>query len=172
IKQVLRDLNIDTKRFEPRAMMGKINTAKNELITPKDFRKQAKTFYDEQIADVYEAYQTLLRKNNSLDFADLIMQTVHLFNRVPDVLTYYQRRFQYIHVVEYQDTNYAQYNLIILTLHLLNRVQDMMTNYQHRIQYIHVKEYTETHHAQFVSITQMANQYQNSCDVEDSNQSI
>jgi len=112
IKQVLRDLNIDTKRFEPRAMMGKINTAKNELITPKDFRKQAKTFYDEQIADVYEAYQTLLRKNNSLDFADLIMQTVHLFNRVPDVLTYYQRRFQYIHVDEYQDTNHAQYVFI------------------------------------------------------------
>src|SRR5699024_1690510 len=105
-------LNIDTKRFEPRAMLGKINTAKNELITPKDFRKQANTFYDEPIADVYEAYQTLLRKNNSLDFAELIIQIVHLFKRVPDVLTYYQRRFQYIHVDEYHDTDHALYVLI------------------------------------------------------------
>ncbi|MBR3121313.1 MULTISPECIES: DNA helicase PcrA [Oceanobacillus] len=112
IKQVLKNLNMDPKKFDPRAMLGQISTAKNELITDEEFSKHAGNFYDRQVAQVYEGYQKMLRKNQSLDFDDLIMQTIHLFQRIPEVLEYYQRRFQYIHVDEYQDTNHAQYYLV------------------------------------------------------------
>ncbi|MBM7601121.1 DNA helicase-2/ATP-dependent DNA helicase PcrA [Virgibacillus halotolerans] len=112
IKQVLKNLNIDPKKFEPRTMLGQISNAKNELITPEEFSKNVGNYYDRQVAQIYEAYQKMLRKNQSLDFDDLIMQTIHLFERVPEVLEYYQRRFQYIHVDEYQDTNHAQYSLV------------------------------------------------------------
>src|SRR5699024_7267021 len=112
VKQVLSDLNIDPKQFDPRAMLGQISGAKNELITPEKFHEQAGNFFERQVARVYDAYQKMLRKNQSLDFDDLIMETIHLFQRVPEVLEYYQRRFQYIHVDEYQDTNHAQYYLV------------------------------------------------------------
>ena len=112
IKQVLKNLYMDPKKFDPRAMVGPISTAKNELITDEEFSKHAGNFYDRQVAQVYEGYQKMLRKNQSLDFDDLIMQTIHLFQRIPEVLEYYQRRFQYIHVDEYQDTNHAQYYLV------------------------------------------------------------
>ncbi|MFD1850755.1 DNA helicase PcrA [Oceanobacillus bengalensis] len=112
VKQVLKNLNIDPKKMDPRAMIGQISSAKNELITPEEFSKKAGNFYDRQVAQIYEGYQKMLRKNQSLDFDDLIMQTIHLFKRVPEVLEYYQRRFQYIHVDEYQDTNHAQYSLV------------------------------------------------------------
>ncbi|WP_405196601.1 DNA helicase PcrA [Virgibacillus necropolis] len=112
IKQILKNLNIDPKKFEPRAMLGAISNAKNELITPEEYSKNVGNFYDRQIAQVYVAYQKTLQKNQSLDFDDLIMQTIHLFKRVPEVLESYQRRFQYIHVDEYQDTNHAQYFLV------------------------------------------------------------
>src|SRR5690625_4907122 len=112
VKQVLRNLKIDPKQFDPRAMLGKISSAKNELITYEAYQKQVGNFYERQIGEIYEAYQKLLVKNQSLDFDDLIMQTIHLFKRVPEVLEYYQRRFQYIHVDEYQDTNHAQYQLV------------------------------------------------------------
>lgn len=112
IRQVLRNLNIDPKQFDPRAMLGAISNAKNELITPETYRKNEKSYYERQVGAVYEAYQKMLRRNQSLDFDDLIMETTHLFDRVPEVLTYYQRRFQYIHVDEYQDTNNAQYHLV------------------------------------------------------------
>lgn len=112
IRQVLKNLNIDPKQFDPRAMLGAISNAKNELITPEEYRKNQNSYYERQISDIYEAYQKMLRKNQSLDFDDLIMQTTHLFDRVPEVLAYYQRRFQYIHVDEYQDTNNAQYQLV------------------------------------------------------------
>jgi DNA helicase-2/ATP-dependent DNA helicase PcrA len=112
IKQVLKDLNIDPKNFAPRAMQGRISALKNELIAPETFMEQAGNFYDRQVAQIYDTYQKRLRKNQSLDFDDLIMETIHLFKRVPEVLEYYQRRFQYIHVDEYQDTNHAQYFLV------------------------------------------------------------
>lgn len=112
VRQVLRDLNIDPKQFDPRAMLNQISSAKNELITPETYEKEASNYFERQVARVYTAYQELIRKNQSLDFDDLIMETIHLFQRVPDVLTYYQHRFQYIHVDEYQDTNHAQYKLI------------------------------------------------------------
>ena len=112
IKQILKNLNIDPKKFDPRAMLGQISAAKNELITPEKYSDDVGNFYDRQISQIYTAYQKMLHKNQSLDFDDLIMQTIHLFKRVPEVLEYYQRRFQYIHVDEYQDTNHAQYSLV------------------------------------------------------------
>ncbi|WP_425442098.1 DNA helicase PcrA [Sediminibacillus massiliensis] len=112
IKQIIKNLNMDPKKFEPRAMLGAISSAKNELITPEQYSKEVGGFYERQVAEVYENYQKTLRKNQSLDFDDLIMQTINLFSRVPEVLEYYQRRFQYIHVDEYQDTNHAQYYLV------------------------------------------------------------
>ncbi|QHE50981.1 DNA helicase PcrA [Pontibacillus sp. HMF3514] len=122
IKQVLKDLNLDPKKFDPRAMLGAISSAKNELKTAEDYNKTVGSYYDQQTGKVYEKYQKTLRKNQSLDFDDLIMQTLTLFDRVPEVLEYYQRRFQYIHVDEYQDTNHAQYQLVKL---LADRFQNL-----------------------------------------------
>src|SRR5699024_11558252 len=96
VKQVVRDLNMDKKKFEPRAMLNQISSAKNELITPEEYAEHVGNFYERQVAKVYEDYQKTLRKNQSLDFDDLIMETIHLFKRVPEVLEYYGRRFQYI----------------------------------------------------------------------------
>lgn len=112
IKNILKEKNIDPKKFEPRAMLNAISTAKNSLITPEGYKAEAGDFYQQQIATVYESYQRRLVKNQSLDFDDLIMQTIVLFKRLPEVLEYYQRRFQYVHVDEYQDTNHAQYSLV------------------------------------------------------------
>jgi DNA helicase-2/ATP-dependent DNA helicase PcrA len=112
IKNVLKDQNIDTKKFEPRSLLGSISGAKNELVTPEEYSTSAAGPYDGIVAKVYTEYQKRLRKNQALDFDDLIMTTIHLFSRVPEVLEYYQRKFQYIHVDEYQDTNKAQYMLV------------------------------------------------------------
>lgn len=112
IKNVLKEKNIDPKKFEPRAMLGAISSAKNSLITPEQYEKEVGNFYEKQVAAVYHGYQRTLMKNQSFDFDDLIMQTIRLFERVPEVLEYYQHRFQYIHVDEYQDTNHAQYFLV------------------------------------------------------------
>lgn len=112
MKQILKNLNIDPKQYDPRAMIGQISNAKNELITPQEALEKAGNIFERQVAEIYDAYQKMLRKNQALDFDDLIMETIHLFKRVPEVLTYYQRRFQYIHVDEYQDTNHAQYYLV------------------------------------------------------------
>ncbi|SHH86912.1 MULTISPECIES: DNA helicase PcrA [Virgibacillus] len=122
VKQVLKNLNIDPKKMEPRAMLGQISAAKNELITPEEYNKRVGNFFERQVGQVYEAYQKMIVKNQSLDFDDLIMQTIHLFKRVPEVLEYYQRRFQYIHVDEYQDTNHAQYALVKM---LASRYQNL-----------------------------------------------
>ncbi|MBM7662759.1 DNA helicase-2/ATP-dependent DNA helicase PcrA [Bacillus mesophilus] len=112
IKNVLKDQNVDPKKFEPRSMLGSISGAKNELVTPEEYSKSAAGPYESVVAKVYEEYQKRLRKNSALDFDDLIMTTIQLFLRVPEVLEYYQRKFQYIHVDEYQDTNRAQYMLV------------------------------------------------------------
>ncbi|MCF3944928.1 DNA helicase PcrA [Oceanobacillus alkalisoli] len=122
VKQVLKNIDLDPKQYDPRAMLGQISSAKNELITDAEFEQKAGNFFERQVARVYSGYQTMLRKNQSLDFDDLIMQTIILFKRVPEVLEYYQRRFQYIHVDEYQDTNHAQYFLV---KQLANRYQNL-----------------------------------------------
>jgi DNA helicase-2/ATP-dependent DNA helicase PcrA len=122
MRQILRNLKIDPKKFDPRAMLAQISNAKNELVTHESYSNKVGNFYERQVAQIYEAYQKMLVKNQSLDFDDLIMQTTHLFERVPEVLEYYQRRFQYIHVDEYQDTNHAQYYLV---KQLANRFQNL-----------------------------------------------
>lgn len=111
IKNCMKDLNIDTKKFEPKAVQAVMGTAKNELISPEQFEQNAGDYFDGIVAKVYKLYQKKLRSNNSLDFDDLIMKTIELFKEVPEVLDYYQNKFQYIHVDEYQDTNRAQYML-------------------------------------------------------------
>ncbi|MBD1382376.1 DNA helicase PcrA [Metabacillus arenae] len=112
IKSILKERNIDPKKFDPRTLLGSISGAKNELVTPDEYEKTAGGMYEQVVSDVYKDYQKKLRKNQSLDFDDLIMTTILLFERVPEVLEYYQRKFQYIHVDEYQDTNRAQYMLV------------------------------------------------------------
>ncbi|PLR75702.1 DNA helicase PcrA [Bacillus sp. V3-13] len=114
IKGILKDKNLDPKKFDPRAILGSISSAKNELIDSEQYSNTAGGFYEQVVSDVYEEYQRRLRKNQALDFDDLIMKTILLFKRVPEVLEYYQRKFQYIHVDEYQDTNKAQYTLVKL----------------------------------------------------------
>ncbi len=114
IKKILKEQNVDPKKFEPRGILGSISSAKNELETPEDYKANAKGPYESVVADAYEQYQKQLRKNQALDFDDLIMRTITLFKKVPEVLEFYQRKFQYIHVDEYQDTNKAQYILVKL----------------------------------------------------------
>lgn len=116
IKQVLKELNIDPKQYDPRTMLGAISDAKNECIDEKMYREQMndQNPYEKKIADIYDAYGKKLRQNQSLDFDDLIMKTLVLFEKVPEVLAFYQNKFKYIHVDEYQDTNNAQYQLVNL----------------------------------------------------------
>ena len=110
VKQALHDLNLDDKRYKPSALQNKISQAKSELVTPELFQPQ--TYNDEITKRVYERYQTLLRENNALDFDDLLMQMVVLFDQNPTVLLYYQTRYEHLLVDEFQDTNTAQYALI------------------------------------------------------------
>ncbi|MGA9174170.1 MAG: DNA helicase PcrA [Thermoactinomyces sp.] len=114
IKQVLKEENLDPKKFEPRSLLNKISQAKNVLLGPAQMKRHARTLLEEVAAEVYEKYQHKLRTNESLDFDDLLMETVRLFDLNPEVKEYYQRKFQYIHVDEYQDTNHAQYVLVKL----------------------------------------------------------
>jgi len=112
IKGILKDKNLDPKKYDPRAILGAISSAKNELINPEEYAKTSGGYFEQTVSDVYTEYQKRLRRNQALDFDDLIMMTIQLFQRVPEVLEYYQRKFQYIHVDEYQDTNRAQYMLV------------------------------------------------------------
>jgi DNA helicase-2/ATP-dependent DNA helicase PcrA len=107
----MKELNIDTKRFEPKAVQAIISASKNELITPAQYEQKVGDYFEGLVAKVYKMYQRRLRSNNSLDFDDLIMKTIELFKEVPEVLDFYQKKFKYIHVDEYQDTNRAQYML-------------------------------------------------------------
>ncbi|MBE6183809.1 DNA helicase PcrA [Heyndrickxia ginsengihumi] len=112
IKGILKEKNIDPKKYDPRTILGTISSAKNELISPEEYASHVGDYYGQVVSDIYEAYQKRLLKNQALDFDDLIMMTIQLFKRVPEVLEFYQRKFQYIHVDEYQDTNKAQYMLV------------------------------------------------------------
>ncbi len=114
LKECLKKLNYDDKKFAPRAVGAAISRAKNNLTGPDEFAEQARGFYEQKIAEIYEAYQSRLLKNCALDFDDLIMQTVRLFEQNPSVLAYYQNKFRYILVDEYQDTNTAQYIFVKL----------------------------------------------------------
>ena len=115
IKDVCRKLNIDTKIYKERSLLAQISHAKDELLTPDDMEmKAAGDFNMKKVASVYREYQNALRKNNALDFDDLIVKTVELFEKCGAVLEYYQERFKYIMVDEYQDTNTAQFKFVSL----------------------------------------------------------
>ena len=115
MKEVLKELNLSEKVYPPKEMLGKIGSQKDKLIDANEFyRRNAKDFRNQKIAEIYAYYQKKLKDNNALDFDDLIFKTVQLFKENPDVLRYYQKKFKYILVDEYQDTNRAQYELINL----------------------------------------------------------
>ena len=115
IKEVCKKLQVDTKVYKERSLMAAISSAKDELISPVEYELNTMgDFGKRKIAEVYREYQNALKKNNALDFDDLIVKTVELFKSCPDVLDSYQERFQYIMVDEYQDTNTAQFELIRL----------------------------------------------------------
>ena len=111
IKAALKALNLDDKYYPVGAMIGAISDAKNKLLFASDFRKQARDFYQQKVADVYEYYERELRKNNALDFDDLLLVAVKLLQSNEAVLDKYSKRFRYVMIDEYQDTNYAQYLL-------------------------------------------------------------
>ena len=115
MKEVCKRLNIDTKIYKERALLSEISAAKNELISPEEFALNTMgDFSKRRVAEAYREYQDALKKNNALDFDDLIGKTVELFRMNPDVLDSYQERFRYISVDEYQDTNTAQFELVSL----------------------------------------------------------
>lgn len=115
MKEVCKRLQIDTKQLKERTILGAISSAKDELISPPEYELNAAGDYRKQkIASAYREYQETLRKNNAMDFDDLIMKTVELFKTDQEVLASYQKRFKYIMVDEYQDTNTAQFELIRL----------------------------------------------------------
>ncbi len=109
---VLRDLELDPKRYQPNAVLNWVSDQKNELRDAEDATKEARNSFEEAYAKAFSAYQRRLREANALDFDDLIMTTVHLLQAFPDVRENYRRRFRHVLVDEYQDTNHAQYSLI------------------------------------------------------------
>ncbi|OUC74385.1 ATP-dependent DNA helicase [Lacticaseibacillus paracasei] len=113
VKHILADFNLDPKRYDPKSILGAISSAKNELVDPQTYaNEQANSPFTKVVAQVYAEYQKRLRSDQALDFDDLIMQTIVLFEKDKETLAFYQRKFRYIHVDEYQDTNEAQYQLV------------------------------------------------------------
>ena len=111
VKQVLKEMNLDEKRFQPSAICGAISNAKNALQSPEEYAQQAGDFHAEQVAKIYAAYQQKLRTNNAVDFDDLLLLTLRLLQTNAEVREKYQSKFDYLMVDEYQDTNHAQYLL-------------------------------------------------------------
>jgi DNA helicase-2/ATP-dependent DNA helicase PcrA len=112
VKDILRQLGLDDKQYSPRSIHDLIGKAKNDFIKPSTYAGTAEGFYEKIVARVYPEYQDTLRKNNALDFDDLLNFTVELFRNYPDVLEYYQKKFEHVLVDEYQDTNRCQYELV------------------------------------------------------------
>jgi DNA helicase-2/ATP-dependent DNA helicase PcrA len=111
---VLRDLNIDTKKFPPRVVHALISAAKNELVDFESYAARARTIHDRRVAEVYREYQRRLFTASAMDFDDLLLVTVNLLQAYPDVLAHYQHRFKHVLVDEYQDTNRAQNELVVM----------------------------------------------------------
>jgi DNA helicase-2/ATP-dependent DNA helicase PcrA len=113
-KACLEELERDPKRFVPRGIHAQISNAKNELVTPEEYRSRVASFYDQTVADVYDLYQRRLFASNAVDFDDLLMLTVQVLERFPEARERWQKTFRYVLVDEYQDTNHAQYRLLQL----------------------------------------------------------
>ena len=115
IKEICRKLDIDTKKYKEKSLLAQISHAKDEMITPDDMEREAGgDFNQKKVAAVYREYQAALKSNNALDFDDLLVKTVELFQNCGDVLEAYQERFRYIMVDEYQDTNTVQFRFVSL----------------------------------------------------------
>src|SRR3954451_19990309 len=112
MKRVLKDLDLDEKKYAPRAIHANISRAKNELVDADEYQKLGHTYYDEVVSRCWARYQQLLRESNALDFDDLLVETARLFDQHPQVLEKYQDRYLYLLADEYQDTNKAQYVLL------------------------------------------------------------
>jgi DNA helicase-2/ATP-dependent DNA helicase PcrA len=112
IAMCLKQMDIDPKRYPPRAVAAVIGRAKDNLIAPAEFAQEANTYYERTVAEIYAVYQRRLKAAGALDFDDIIMETVRLFREHPEVLQHYQERFHYVLIDEYQDTNRAQYHLV------------------------------------------------------------
>lgn len=111
IKQILKEMNLDEKRFQPSGIISRISNAKNQLLSPVDYAKAANDFYDQKVAQIYECYAAKLMQNNAVDFDDLLLLTLKLLQENEEVREKYQNKFDYLMVDEYQDTNHAQYLL-------------------------------------------------------------
>ncbi len=111
MKQILQELNLDEKRFQPAAVCGRISNAKNQLQSPEDYAQAAADFYDQKVAEIYKIYEAKLQQNNAMDFDDLLLLTLKLLQENAEVREKYQNKFDYIMVDEYQDTNRVQYLL-------------------------------------------------------------
>lgn len=114
MKLIFKEMNLDRKRTKPAAVLAEISNAKNELLTPDEYQETTGGFFMDITARCYQLYQEKLKENNAMDFDDLIMKTVELFRKYPAVLDYYQDKFKYILIDEYQDVNQAQYQLVKL----------------------------------------------------------
>jgi len=114
VKKIMEEMMIDPKKINPRAVLSHISNAKSQLLLPDDYGQYAHDYFSEKVAEIYPRYQTALKKNNALDFDDILMQTVLLFQTYPEILEEYQEKFKFISVDEYQDTNKVQYLLINL----------------------------------------------------------
>jgi DNA helicase-2/ATP-dependent DNA helicase PcrA len=114
VKQIMKRMGLDTKQLTPRTVLGKISWAKNHMVDPQDYYLSSKDPNSERIAHIYEGYRTELRKNNALDFDDLLLEAVRLLKVSSEVRARYQRRYRYLLVDEYQDTNKPQYELMRL----------------------------------------------------------
>ena len=112
VKGVIRDLNLDEKTFVPKAVQAQISKVKNKMISPELMTKTTEGFFDEKVSEIYGLYQTALRGNNALDFDDLLLKPLELFKEHPRRLKFYQEKYQYVLVDEYQDTNKPQFELI------------------------------------------------------------
>ena len=116
IKQALKELNLDDKRYKPKAVLAKISSAKNNMISAYEFTSNAEDYFTDKVGRIYHKYEEVLKENNALDFDDMLLLTVQLLNTCPDVASYYQNRFKHVLVDEFQDTNMAQYELIKLLI--------------------------------------------------------
>ncbi|QQR54502.1 UvrD-helicase domain-containing protein [Candidatus Peregrinibacteria bacterium] len=112
MKEIMKERHIDEKQLNPKAVLGHISQAKNQLMGPEDYAQHAHNMFTEKVGELYKPYQRRLAQNQALDFDDLILKTVELFEKFPELLDQYQERYLYISVDEYQDTNHAQYTLV------------------------------------------------------------
>lgn len=122
VKDAMQKLGVSPKEFKASSILGTISQAKNELLTPEEYRSIARGYFQETVASVYRLYQQILKDNHAIDFDDLLLKVIELFVTTPDILAKYQRKFHYILVDEYQDTNKAQYKLTKLLAEKSNNI--------------------------------------------------